>query len=104
MIVREDNIIKVEGAVFVDNVTALTAQGVALLDNQCLSVDLAAVGEVDSSIVSMLLEWLRVAKEHNSQIQFINQPQSLKSLVQLYGVAEFIPLEIVKPVEEVHET
>ena len=90
MIVREGNIIKVEGVVNVDNVTALTAQGTALLDNQCLSVDLAAVGEIDSSVVSMLLEWLRVVKEHNSQIQFINQPQSLKSLVQLYGVAEFI--------------
>ena len=104
MIVREGSIIKVEGVVNVDNVTALTAQGTALLDNQCLSVDLAAVGEIDSSVVSMLLEWLRVAKEHNCQIQFINQPQSLKSLVQLYGVAEFISPATVEQVEEVHET
>lgn len=103
MIVREGNIIKVEGAVIVDNVTTLTAQGAALLDKQCLSVDLAAVGEIDSSIVSMLLEWLRVAKQHNSQIQFINQPQSLKSLVQLYGVAEFIPLETAELVEEARD-
>lgn len=103
MIVREGSVIKVEGAVTVDNVSALTTQGATLLDHQRLTVDLAAVGEIDSSIVSMLLEWLRVANQHNGRIQFINQSQSLKSLVQLYGVAEFIPLETAEPVEEVHD-
>lgn len=104
MIVREGNIIKVEGAVTVDNVSALTEQGTALMDNQCLTVDLAAVGEIDSAIVSMLLEWLRVTNQHNGQIQFINQSENLKSLVQLYGVAEFIPSETAEQVEEVRET
>ena len=100
MIVREGNIVKVEGSVTVDNVSAMTAQGTALLDAPRLIVDLAAVGEVDSSIVSMLLEWLRVASQHNGQLQFINQPESLKSLVQLYGVSEFIPAEVMDPVKE----
>ncbi|MDH5552942.1 MAG: STAS domain-containing protein [Nitrosomonas sp.] len=100
MIVREGNIVKVEGSVTVDNVSAMTAQGTALLDAPRLIVDLAAVAEVDSSIVSMLLEWLRVASQHNGQLQFINQPESLKSLVQLYGVSEFIPSEAIDLVEE----
>ncbi len=91
MIVRKGNIVKVEGAVTVDNASVMTAEGNELLDEQCLIVDLAAVVDVDSSIVSMLLEWLRVANRHNCQLQIINQPESLKSLVQLYGVSEFIP-------------
>lgn len=100
MILREGNIVKVSGAVTVDNVAEMTAQGVALLDNHCLIVDLAAVDEVDSSIVSMLLEWLRAVNQQNCQLQFINQPESLKSLVQLYGVSEFIPLDLAGSMEE----
>ena len=100
MIVREGNVVKVEGAVIVDNVSAMTAQGKALLDDQCLIVDLSAVEDVDSSIVSMLLEWLRVANQHNCQLQFINQPESLKSLVQLYDVSEFIPSDETGQVKE----
>lgn len=92
MIVREGHIIKVQGAVSVDNVSAKTAQGAALLDGAYLIVDLAALGEVDSSIVSMLLEWLRVANQRGCQLQFVNLPESLKSLIQLYGVTEFFPL------------
>ena len=100
MIVREGNIVKVDGSVTVDNVSAMTAQGTALLDAPRLIVDLAAVEEVDSSIVSMLLEWLRVASQHNGQLQFINQPESLKSLVQLYGVSDFIPLDVIDQVRK----
>ncbi len=100
MIVREGNIIKIGGSITVDSVSTITTQGVALLDTPCLIVDLAEVGEVDSSIVSMLLEWLRVASLHNAQLQFINQPESLKSLVQLYGVSEFIPPEAKNSVQE----
>lgn len=52
-------------------------------------IDLASVAEVDSSIVSMLLEWLREAKRRKIQMRFINIPESVKSLMQLYGVSEF---------------
>lgn len=100
MILREGNIVKVSGAVTVDNVSEMTAQGVALFDNHCLIVDLAAVDEIDSSIVSMLLEWLRAANQQNCQLQFINQPESLKSLVQLYGVSDFFPLDSTGSMEE----
>lgn len=103
MIVREGNTVKVGGAVTVDNVSAMTAQGTALLDGECLIVDLVAVEDVDSSIVSMLLEWLRTANQHNCQLQFINQPESLKSLVQLYGVSEFIPSDETDRVQEERE-
>ncbi|NBQ68331.1 MAG: STAS domain-containing protein [Nitrosomonadaceae bacterium] len=70
----------------------LTKSGIALFDDQPLTIDLDQVTEVDSTIVSMLLEWQRATRKSSHALQFINMPESLKSLIQLYGVAELIPL------------
>jgi phospholipid transport system transporter-binding protein len=92
MIFREDNKIIIQGSVTVDNVVAMTKQGIASFDSNRLIVDLAKVAEVDSSIVSMLLEWLREAKHQGRQLTFVNMTGSLENLIQLYGISEFIPL------------
>ncbi len=92
MILRDGNKLIVQGAVTIDNVVMVTAQGVALFDRDDLVIDLAQVTEVDSSAVSMLLEWQRKAHSHNRQLHFTNLPKTLKSLAQLYGVSELIPL------------
>ena len=53
-------------------------------------VDLAGVTEVDSSAVSLLLEWRRQVK--GAALRFANLPPALKSLADLYGVAfDLIP-------------
>ena len=90
---REGKKVYVHGSVIVENVVEMTRQGMALLDDD-LVVDLSEVTEVDSSAVSMLLEWLRMAQARNQQIHFINLPENLTSLVQLYGVTDFIPFNI----------
>lgn len=92
MILRDGNKLIVQGAVTIDNVVAVTEQGAALFDRDDLVIDLAQVTAVDSSAVSMLLEWQRKAHSHNRQLHFTNLPQTLKSLAQLYGVSESIPL------------
>lgn len=89
---REGRSIYVRGAVIVDNVVEITRQGTALLDEDVMVVDLAEVTEVDSSVISMLFEWLRQAHARNQQLYFVNLPANLSSLIQLYGVADFIPL------------
>jgi phospholipid transport system transporter-binding protein len=55
-----------------------------------VTLDLAAVTEVDSAAVSLLLEWRRAAGRSNQRIEFINLPDNLKSLAKLYGVTELI--------------
>lgn len=55
-----------------------------------LVIDLSGITEVDSSAVSMLLEWQRQADKKQQQLHFVNVPQSLRSLIQLYGVSELI--------------
>lgn len=90
MVRREGDKISVEGPINIDNVVAMTQHGITLFEKNSLDIDLASVAEVDSSIVSMLLEWLREAKRKKIQLRFINIPESVTSLMQLYGVAEFL--------------
>lgn len=91
MIYLENQKIVVQGPATVDNITSLTKQGFPLLSGTNCIVDLSQVTEVDSTILSMFLEWLRVAYQTNCQIKFINMPSSVASLIQLYGVTDLIP-------------
>ena len=61
-VTRSDgNQLSIKGSVTINNVVALVAQGIALLDRDNLVIDLAQVSEVDSSAICMLLEWQREA-------------------------------------------
>ena len=91
-ILREGGRIVLQGPVTIDHAADLTRRGIALFDNQSLTVDLANVTDVDSTIISMLLEWLRAAQKNKRSLQFIHLPENLRSLIQLYGVAELIPV------------
>ncbi len=89
-----DNKVIVQGAVTIDSVVMLTKTGIALFDGQAITIDLDKVTEVDSTIVSMLLEWLRATQKNKQALHIINMPDSLKSLIQLYGMTELIPLPV----------
>jgi len=38
----------------------------------------------------LLLEWRRAAAREKRTIEYVNYPGNLKSLIQLYGVAELL--------------
>ena len=80
----------VQGPVTIANATAVLAESAGVFTNPRTIVDLAGVTEVDSSAVSLLLEWRRAAARSNRQIEFINLPDSLKSLADLYGVSHLL--------------
>ncbi len=88
----ENEKIMVQGAITIDDVVTITQRGITLLDQHQSIVDLAQVTEVDSSAISMLLEWLRAARKKGLHVQFINLPANLESLIQLYGVVELIAI------------
>lgn len=96
VVFRENDKIIVEGPVVIDNVFKLTQDGIALFDDHRLTIDLDKVTEVDSTIISMLLEWLRATRKNTYPLQFINMPENLKSLIQLYDVVELIPVPVNK--------
>jgi phospholipid transport system transporter-binding protein len=89
-LVSEGGRLRVSGPVTLANATALAAAVEQHLDAD-LVVDLAAVTEVDSSALSLLFEWQRVAKSRQRKVTFCNLPASLASLADLYGVSELIP-------------
>lgn len=91
MIRREDGRLVVEGAITLVNVTALLAEGLAMIDRDCVQIDLAEVTEADSSAVALLIEWARAARRAGRRIVYLNLDNSLRSLVSLYDVGELLP-------------
>ena len=54
------------------------------------NVDFADVEDIDTTAVSLILEWKRRAAKEYQILTFVNLPENLTSLVQLYDVAELI--------------
>lgn len=90
MISCEGGSCAVRGPVTLESVVALLAQGNGLFTAPEVTVDLSGVTEVDSSALSLLLEWRREAARNRRAIHFRNLPANLKSLAGLYGVTELI--------------
>jgi phospholipid transport system transporter-binding protein len=78
------------GPVTLANINAILTEGARVLTAPSLTVDLAGVTEVDSTAVSLLLEWRRAAQREKRTMEFVNYPANLKSLIQLYGVTELL--------------
>jgi phospholipid transport system transporter-binding protein len=78
------------GPVTLANINAVLAEGARVLKGPSLTLDLAGVTEVDSTAVSLLLEWRRAAQREKRTMDFVNYPANLKSLIQLYGVTELL--------------
>ena len=77
-----------------DAIGALFSRGDAACgEENNWTVDLAQVEVADSAAVSMLLAWLRNAQRHGLRsLAFVNVPGNLRSLADLYGVADALPL------------
>ena len=91
MITAADGRLRVAGPLTIDTITALLAESEPLFTAPETVVDLAAVTDVDSAGVSLLLQWQRSARAAGRTIIVVNLPANLKSLAELYGVAELIP-------------
>ena len=91
MIRREGERLVVSGSLTLASVAAALEEGRAAIGEGVSSVDLAEVGELDSSALALLLAWLREAKRQNRSLAFANLPQGLTTIARLYGVAELLP-------------
>jgi phospholipid transport system transporter-binding protein len=91
VLLSEGDRLRIAGSVTIHNVAAVVEQGVALFDRGGEIIDLSQVEDVDSSAVSMLLEWQREAARRRRRIDFVNMPEKLTSLVRLYDLFELIP-------------
>jgi phospholipid transport system transporter-binding protein len=89
MIRRDGERVLVEGPVTLANVAQLIEQSAPLLA-QAREVDLGGVTELDSSLLAVLIAWLRDAKGAGRELSFSRLPQDLRTLAQLYGVEQLL--------------
>jgi phospholipid transport system transporter-binding protein len=91
MIRREGDRMIVSGPLTLASVAGTLAEGNGAIGAGVRTVDLAEVGELDSSALALLLAWLREAKRGNAELSFVNLPQGLTTIAKLYGVDELLP-------------
>ncbi|WP_158228990.1 lipid asymmetry maintenance protein MlaB [Chitinimonas sp. BJB300] len=83
-------VITLTGGLVLDSICRIEREFADQLRQSTLVVDLAGVSEVDSTAISLLLQWRRAAAAAGRQLQFRQPPASLLSLATLYGVEEFL--------------
>jgi phospholipid transport system transporter-binding protein len=89
-IAQIDNRWDISGDVVIGAVPALleVSKSLSYIDNA--TVDFANATDIDTSTISLILEWKRRAQKENKPLKFVNLPANLITLTQLYGVAELI--------------
>ena len=90
MIAPNGNGFRIEGPVTMAIVPQLIAESEAMFNHGEVTVDFGGVTDVDSSAVSLMLNWLREGDKRERQFRFTNLPENLKSLAALYGVLDLI--------------
>ncbi len=76
------------------NAKALLQEGLAAVSKGEEAFDFAALKQVDSASVSVMLAWQRAAVKAGRKIRFLNVPAGLVSLADLYGVTELLDLVV----------
>lgn len=89
-IAQIDNCWKVSGDVVIATAHDILKVSQAFTIMQNTTVDFADVTDIDTTAVSLILEWKRRASRENQSLTVINLPANLTSLVQLYDVAALI--------------
>jgi phospholipid transport system transporter-binding protein len=90
MIRREGPRIVVSGAVTLANVAAALEDGYSQIRAGASAVDLAGVTELDSSLLAMLLAWMREARRLGRGLEIANLPEGLATIAKLYGVVDLL--------------
>lgn len=75
------------------NAGELLAAGVDAIAGGDFSFDLAAVAEVDTAAIALLLEWQRQAMARGGRLALSGVPADIASLARLYGVDGLLGLD-----------
>jgi len=82
---------KLAGDLTMHTVTAILPQGVALI-KQAKTVwrlDMAAVQQVSSAGVALLLEWLKAAEKDGKTLEIQQFPEHMLSIIEISGLEPF---------------
>lgn len=82
----------ISGSMTMDAAMALLKDGTAALQAGQTTFDLSDVTEIDSSGLAVLFGLQRAATAAGKSLTIINPPNNLRSLADVYGVADLLPL------------
>jgi phospholipid transport system transporter-binding protein len=91
MIRREGRRLMLSGPVTLANVAGLLEEGRRHIDEGVRAVDLGEVTEMDSSLLALMLAWMRDARARGRDLGFANMPEALQTIARLYGVDSLLP-------------
>lgn len=92
MIERQPGRLRVTAPMVMANARGLLEAGRSAFKEAQEVVDLGAVPEADSSALAVMLGWLRVAESQGRHLVFTHTPAGVRSLAELYGIADLLPL------------
>lgn len=92
MIERVGERLVVKAPLVIANAGSMLAAGGAALQAGEQVFDLSEVKTADSSALAVMFGWLRAAAAVRSTVKFAHLPDSVRSLADLYGVADLLPL------------
>ncbi len=86
----EDVVAYPEGPLTLNEASRALLDGEQALVAGVIVFDLSGVTQVDSSALSLLISWRRLAQLRSRTLSFRNIPDSMHSLARLYGLADLI--------------
>lgn len=89
-IAQEANRWQLSGDLIVENINQVLDASKALSLAGSTQLDFTGVTDVDTSAISLILEFKRRAAAENVNLSLVNVPANLVSLMQLYGVDDFV--------------
>lgn len=92
MIERDGGRLVVKASLVMANASGLLEAGRSALQPGEQVFDFSAVTEADSSAIAVMFGWLRAAEALRSTVKFAHIPAGVRSLAELYGVTELLPL------------
>ena len=92
MIERQNGRLLVTAPMIMANARGLLDAGRSALQAGEVIFDFSRVEEADSSAVAVMLGWLRAADAAGARIKFAHIPAGVRSLAELYGVTDLLPL------------
>lgn len=84
--------IELEGPITLESFCQLREATKAHIGPSDWTVNWKNVKEVDSTALALIFTWQRESAVHGKQTRNINLPANLKSLAELYGISDLIPV------------
>lgn len=85
----DSNTFELTGDFSLEQLPLLVLEGEELISSQAgkaLKIDLSQWEHAKSTVLSLLLTWLRSAKKNQVSLQYINAPKALIGLAQVSGL------------------